>query len=119
MMSRRLFVAGAGAAIAVPCPAIGAGRAGLEPWLRCFTKLDAAARIGSHLHLGVGYELSSTCARSLERLNRLTGDASPELLTRIIAQEFRRGQTMQVQGVVLSQTEVLLYAHAYRENLGG
>jgi len=121
MVSRRAFCVLTGAAIV----ASGRGSAAdvdgsdrLDAWLRLVRNHEAAARIGARLQPKLDRSARASCATSLSRLSGHTGETSPELLHRMIADEFRTGQTLLLDGVLFSRTEVLLYDRAYRRSPG-
>lgn len=121
MISRRQFVVLAGAAVVAPH----AGVEALAPhpgdpriWLACIHDLAAAGRVGARLQPGLGDAVRDLCAESAARLDALVGDARPARLNDLIAEDFRRGRTVTLEGVALSRTEVVLYDRAYRATTG-
>jgi len=113
MVSRRAFCAFTGAALVTP--RVWASNSGdLRDWLACLRDREAAARVGARLRSGFGETPRGLWADSLARLTSLAGEASRDLLRRIIADEFRNGQTVILEGVLFSRTEVVLFDQAYR-----
>jgi hypothetical protein len=101
--------------MAVPCAAVASGDGNPRDWLCCLHDLDAAARIGARLQSGSVRNLS---AAPLTNSFPLGGQPSPEQLRSIIADEFRSGRTVLLDGVVFSHTEIRLYDQAYRARFG-
>jgi len=114
MMSRRVFCVLAGASLAAPRDGLDSGIPETRDWLYCIQDREAAARIGSRIRSKMEEPERRICAEAMARLNDLAGKAHPELLRSIVADEFRRGKTLTVEGVVFSRTEVALCDHACR-----
>src|SRR5262245_18154313 len=108
MMSRRVFCVLAGASLAAPRDGLASSMPEARDWLHCIKDREAAARIGFRLRSKIQESERRLCAEALARLNDLAGKADPELLRSIVADEFRRGKTLTVEGVVFSRTEVVL-----------
>jgi len=115
MVSRRAFCLLTSAGIVVPHAALASVDGDMRRWLSCIDDLDAAARIGARLQCGSVRNLS---AEPLGHSIGLGGQPNPERLRSIIADEFRNGRTVLLDGVVFSRTEVRLYDLAYRARFG-
>lgn len=115
IVSRRAFCLVTSAAIVVPHAALASVDGDMCRWLSCIDDVDAAARIGARLQSGSVRNLS---AEPLGDSIDLGGWPHPERLRSIIADDFRSGRTVLLDGVVFSRTEVRLYDLAYRARLG-
>src|SRR5689334_18311392 len=102
MISRREFIVLAGAGAIVSNRGLAPDFSGPQTWLHCVRDLGAAGRIGAQLQRGLGENVRGLCAESAARLDALAGDASPERLSGIVADDFRNGRTVMLEGVVLS-----------------
>lgn len=118
MISRRVFCILTGAAVAVPQRGFASKLDQPRGWLDCIQNLEAAARIGARLRPEIADGAASLCIASSKRLDRCAEGASPELLGRIIADEFRNGEIVVLAGVAFSRAEVVLYERAYRAMSG-